>query len=149
MNQPMRTLILILSISLILVLPSLAQDVASPTSKEILLKQSKRQRKTGFILLGAGVGATVIGGALVAKNFCILGCDSNDNALVGTGAALFIAGAISAIASIPVLINAGSTAKRAAELSFNTKPIYLPKGTYSGPPAIPSLSLSIPISGRK
>jgi hypothetical protein len=145
----MRTLILFLSISLSLVLPSLAQEVASPTAKEILLEQSKRQKKTGFILLGAGVGAAVFGGALFASNFCIFGCDSDDEALAGTGGVLFLLGVGSAIASVPVLINAGSKAKKAAELSFNPKPIYLPKGTFSGPSAIPSLSLSIPISGRK
>ena len=141
----MRSLILFFSISLSLVLPSLAQEVASPTSKEILLEQSKRQRKTGYILLGAGVGAAVIGGALFASNFCLLGCDSNDDALAGTGGILFILGSVSAIASVPVLINAGSTAKRAAELSFNTKPIYLPRNTHNGPRSYPAVQLTIPL----
>jgi hypothetical protein len=142
----MKVLILVLTLSLGISHPVLSQEIDSLSQRETLLELSKKQKKTGFILLGAGVGAAVIGGALFASNFCLWGCDSNDEALAGTGGILFILGVGSAIASVPVLINSGSTAKRAMELSVQSTPIFLPPNSHNGPKSHPSLQLTIPLN---
>ncbi|RIW16992.1 hypothetical protein D0X99_04245 [Algoriphagus lacus] len=143
----MKVLILVLILSLGLIHPVLSQEVDSLSQRETLLELSKKQKKTGFILLGGGVGAAVIGGALFASNFCLFGgCSSQQDALAGTGGILFILGVGSAIASIPVLINSGKTARRAMELSVKSSPIYLPPKSHNGPKSYPALQLSIPLN---
>lgn len=141
----MKAFILFLSLGFGLILPAYSQDNTSSGDKEALIALSKKQKKTGYILLGGGVGAAVIGGALFASNFCIWGCTNESEALAGTGGILFILGTGAAIASVPVLINAGKTSKRAMELSANSIPIYLPTRSHNGPRSHPALQLSIPL----
>jgi len=68
-------------------------------------EQHKSGKKTGFILLGVGVGLTV-GGFAIAS-----GSDSWDG--VGSGALMVFFGGLSTIASIPVFIVSGSKKRKA------------------------------------
>ncbi|WP_187176171.1 hypothetical protein [Algoriphagus sp. AK58] len=146
----MKTRILFIIMSFILVSPVMSQEKALSNQNENLLELSKKQKRTGFILLGAGIGGAVVGGALFASNFCLFGgCSSQQNALAGTGGILLILGVGSAIASVPVLINAGKTSKRAMVVSANSTPIYLLPDSHNGPKAYPGIQLSIPITVRK
>jgi len=68
----------------------------------------KKQKKTGFILLGSGVAAS-LAGVLIGSNSDSL----YDEANLGTGAILVTAGALTAISSIPVFIVSGSNKRKA------------------------------------
>lgn len=71
-------------------------------------EKHKKQKKTGFILLGSGVAAT-LAGVLIGSN-----SDSwSDEANLGTGAILVTAGALTTISSIPVFIVSGSNKRKA------------------------------------
>ncbi len=70
----------------------------------------KKKKKTAWILLGAGVGAMAIGTAIAYST------DSFDSTVV-YGAGAFVAGAASAIVSIPAFIHAHSFKKKAAASS--------------------------------
>lgn len=137
--------ILILLFLLVMAFQSFSQNTKNPISKEDYLAKSQKQKKKAYILLGVGGGAAAVGGILVASNFCIFGCTDSQEAGLGTGTGLLIAGGISMAASIPVFISSSSNAKRAAELSFNSQPVYLPKHANAGPKSFPSLELSIPL----
>jgi len=65
----------------------------------------EKLKKTGFILLGVGVGLTVGAFAVAAIS------DSWDG--IETGALMFVFGSISTVASIPVLIISGSKKRKA------------------------------------
>lgn len=122
-------------------LSSFAQEI----SKEDYLAKSKRQKTTGFILLGGGIALAAAGGILFSENFILFGAsDAEDNA-VGIGGAMFIVGGLAALSSIPVFISSGSNAKKAAQLSFRNEPINIPKYAGNFPRAVPSVTFSIPL----
>ena len=103
-------------------------------------RKSETQKKTGLIMLGAGLGAAALGVQVFAEAF------SGGSEGAGTaGQVLFFAGAISTLASIPVLISSGSNSRKAANLTIQTQslPGIRPKGI-SG--MYPALNLSIPIN---
>ena len=115
-------------------------------SRQELLNQSKKEKTTAFVLLGAGAVATAVGAALVGENFCIFGCtDSADRALaVGTG--LFVGGGVAMLASIPVFISASQKSKRAYRIQAVNEPLLIPRAVYSNPGSYPALRLSFPLS---
>lgn len=121
------------------------QEIETLAQKENLLKESNRLHKKGVILLSAGAGGAIIGGALFSSNFCIFGCSSREDALAGTGGLLFLAGVGTMIASIPAFSKSRKATKQAAELSFINQPIYLPKYANEGPKSFPSLRLTFPL----
>ena len=71
-------------------------------------EKHKKQKKTGFILLGSGVAAS-LAGVLIGSNSDSL----YDEANLGTGAILVTAGALTTISSIPVFIVSGSNKRKA------------------------------------
>ena len=73
--------------------------------------KAKKQKTTGWILLGTGLAATVGGYAIMANNFDLFDSDSDGGLAAGTG--LFLVGSIVTIASIPVLIVSGSNNRKA------------------------------------
>ena len=73
--------------------------------------KAKKQKKTGWILLGVGLAATAGGYAIMANNFSIWGNESDGGFVAGTG--LFLVGSGATIASIPVLIVSGSNNRKA------------------------------------
>lgn len=86
-------------------------------TKEYYLSKSKHQRTIGWIMLGGGAGLTGVGLAVAQAetNNYALGTSSNSIA----GAVLIVAGAASAIGSIPFFISAAHNKRTAASLGFN------------------------------
>ena len=76
--------------------------------------KSKKQKKTGLILLGSGLAATVVGLAIGSNNFW------EDNSGFAAGMGLFLVGSCATIASIPILIVSGSN-NRKAKLYMETR----------------------------
>lgn len=122
---------------------SFGQKSETPITKQYYLEKSNRQKKTGFILLGAG--AAILGGIIGISNFCLFGCTSSQYNAMSAGGGLIMAGGISMVASVPLLIGAGVNANKAAKLSLHIQPIDLPKHANGGPKSFPSLKISIPL----
>jgi hypothetical protein len=122
------------------------QKAAQGSSREELLSQSKKQKTTAFVLLGAGAVGTGAGAALISSNFCIFGCtDSQDRAL-GVGSGLFVAGGIAMLASIPVFISAANKSKQAYRISASSQPILIPELGQNGPRSIPTIKVSFSLN---
>jgi hypothetical protein len=134
----MKILTFFLTLSIVSITNCLAQGSATLSSKEILLQKSKKQQKTGLIMLIGGPVAAVGGGVLLVG--------SGPNSFGETmGAILFFSGASATVASIPVLIISRNIKDRAEELSFGSTPVFLLKYANTGPKSFPSLKLSIPL----
>lgn len=129
--------ILILAILLTgLTWQSFGQKTETPMTKQDYLDKSKRQERTGWIMMGSGVALSVGVIALAYED------DAFDSSL---GAAILVLGAASFVSSFGVLIASRNTADKAAELSVTNQSIYLPKYANGGPKSFPSLKLSIAI----
>jgi hypothetical protein len=116
---------------------------ALATQKEYYLKKAKNQKTTGWVLLGTGSAAGIIGIALMASNgFVINPTEENENA-AGTGGVLFTTGVLCDLASIPFFISAGKNKRRAAEISAGTQKTYLPLNSALTMRYIPSLTVKI------
>jgi hypothetical protein len=111
---------------------------------EEYLRQSERQKKTGLIMLGAGVGATVAGTVMF---FAAWGGAS---AAVGTtGVILFATGSVSTLASVPIIISSASNGRRAGKLSVSSEKSDLSQTLGKGAKFYPALNFSYPIYSRK
>jgi hypothetical protein len=141
----MKMIFLIIALLFFSTSISHGQETDTLSVKENLLKESQRQHKKAVILLSAGAAGAIIGGVLLESNFCIFGCSTGEDVLAGTGGLLFLAGAGCMIASIPAFSKASKNAKKAAELSFNTQPILLPRYSNNGPKSYPALKISFRI----
>lgn len=110
---------------------------------EEYIRQSENQRKTGLILLGAGLGAVAIGSAIGATSWW------DDESTFEAGLILFTAGSISTLVSIPVLISSASTGRKAGRLSLTASQVPgLQPGGFSSK-AYPALSFSFPLNSKK
>lgn len=120
-----------------------AQNQENKLLIEEYLKQSENQKKTGLIMLGAGVGATVLGTLMIGVAW-----SGGSEAVGWTGVVLFTAGAVSTLASIPIIISSASKARKAANLSIQSRslPNIHPNGISSV--RYPALNLSIPLNSK-
>ena len=75
---------------------------------DFYISKSKKQKKTGWILLGSGVVATGAG-LLIASNSNVL----SDDGGFASGSLLVLAGTLTTISSIPVFIISGSNKRKA------------------------------------
>lgn len=86
------------------------------TVRKDLLRKSRNQRTTGFILLGVGAAITLVG-VITFNN----ARDSPDFftgfAKAGTGAGVVLFGGLTAVASVPFFIMSGSNKKKANKIS--------------------------------
>ncbi len=73
-------------------------------------EKHKKQKKTGLILLGSGLVATITG-TLIARNSDILGDDTEG---FDAGASIALLGSLATISSIPVLISSGVNKRKAS-----------------------------------
>lgn len=121
-----------------------AQDSSNKILIEEYIKQSENQKKTGLIMLGAGLGATVIGTVMFGSAW------STGSEVVGvSGAILVTAGVISTLVSIPIIISSASKARKAGQLSLdlNTARVLTPGG--NSPSIYPGLKLSVSLNSDK
>ena len=111
-------------------------------------EKSYKQKKTAWIMLGAGGGLLIVGTVIVTVNasnsiVTILDPNYNNNTDPTFGTILIITGAASALGSIPLFVAASRNKSKAASLSFKNETIpQLQKNSlvYN---SIPSLSLKI------
>lgn len=121
---------------------SCCQTNTSELNKKMYLEKSKRQKSTGWILLGSGAGVALIGSIVLA------GASNADDIYQGlnkTSSGVVIAGigASAMIASIPFFISAGHNAHRAAAISFNNQNFLIPQQKGVALKIQPALTLKI------
>lgn len=119
----------------------IAQSDTQRQLAEEYLKQSEKQKKTGLIMLGSGIGAGLLGTAMFGA-----GWNEGSGFVLGSGVTLMLAGTISTLVSIPVLVSSASKGKKAAKLSLGIAKISSaqPHGLVSQ--NYPSLNFSIPLN---
>lgn len=111
---------------------------------EEYLRRSEQQKKTGLIMLGAGLGSVLIGTVLFG-----VGWSDGSDVAGGSGVLLMTAGSISTLVSIPILVSSASNGRKAAKLGISTAQIAppLPNGFF--PKTYPAVSFSIPLNSQK
>ena len=112
---------------LLLFLPTLEMSAQTdPSTVQALqadyLKQSKRQKTVGLIMLGGGAMMTTVGLSVAASNFeWNLFTESETEPGYGLGVAMFYTGLVSMIGSIPILVSATKNKTKAMELRAGLK----------------------------
>ncbi len=91
-------------------------------SKDHYLKKSKTQKTIGWVLLGGGGAATIIGLTFASNNvFENIGKDEHpEEALFYTGIAMMGV-------SIPFFISSAKNARKSATISFNNQRVLFPQ----------------------
>ena len=99
---------------------SFAQETvpAQTKSKEELLRRSKNQKTTGFIMLGAGTAAVAGGAILFSQNFDPISGESN---ILEDGTLLIIAGGLSVIGGVFFLTASGNNKREANVMTASIK----------------------------
>lgn len=107
-----------------------------PLTKQDYLKKSKHQKTAGWLLLGGGTIAWVVG---VSKYM-----NQNDNK-DGGGEAAMVIGGIAGLSSIPFFIMASKNKKKAISLSFKNQIIPQLQKNYFSNKSLLSFNLKISI----
>ena len=117
-------------------------DPSQTLTKQDYLKKSKSQNTAAWILAGAGTGLVVI--AFATTNLSDLGDAINgDNSGLNRGTALFVAGSIVAVSSIPLFIISAKNKRKAMSLSLKNEPTFAPFKIDIVNTTIPSFTLKI------
>lgn len=124
---------------LLFTIRAFGQEIPSTEfSKEYYLEKSKKQKTTGWVMLGSGAVLTIVG---------IIGFSStwDDSSYSSTDAygIMAVGGPLICLGSIPFFISSGNNAKKAATLSFNNQPILMPQQGLLVQNSHPSLALKI------
>lgn len=129
---------------LFLVQPILAQQDSNQFLIQEYAKQSERQKKTGLVMLGAGVGAVVVGTVMFAAAW-----DSGLD-FAGDASVFFLAaGSISTLVSIPIIISSASNGRKAGKLSMGLGQTQALQAPGFSPSAYPTISFSLPLNTQK
>lgn len=137
----MKKIILSL-LMLFFILNSFCQTQTTTFSKEYYLEKSKKQKKTGWIILGTGLTFAAIGGLVQLSN-------SNQTSYGSgfdfdfTGAYIAIGGGILSLASIPCFVNSSKNKKLAVAIAIDNQNILLPQENNFAFKKQPSLCLKI------
>lgn len=121
----MKKITLTLSM-LFFIVNSFCQIQTTTFSKEYYLEKSKKQKKTGWIVLGTGLTFAAIGGLVQLSN-------SNQTSYGSgfdfdfTGAYIAIGGGVLSLASIPCFVNASKNKKLAVAIAIDNQNILLPQ----------------------
>jgi len=124
------------------ILNSFGQTPTTPLSKEYYLEKSKKQKKTAWRVLGAGLGIAAIGGLVQLSNSNQTSYGSGFE-LDFTGAYIAIGGGVVSLASIPCFVNAAKNKKLAVALTIDNQNILLPQDNNFAIKKQPSLCLRI------
>jgi hypothetical protein len=132
-----------LSLSMLFfIVNSFCQTQTTTFSKDYYLEKSKSQKKTGWRILGAGLGIAAIGGLVQLSN-------SNQTSYGSgfdfdfTGAYIAIGGGVLSLVSIPCFVNAAKNKKMAIALTIDNQNILLPQDNNFAFKKQPSLCLKI------
>lgn len=141
----MKILFVCFSLALLfLVQPILAQQDSNQFLIQEYVKQSERQKKTGLVMLGAGVGAVVLGTVLFAAAW-----DSGSGFAGGASVFFLTAGSISTLVSIPIIISSASNGRKAGRLSMGLGQTQALQAPRFSPNAYPTISFSLPLNAQK
>ncbi len=112
--------------------------------KEDYLNKSKRQRTTGFVLLGIGAALTITGVLVINNNSDDI-LDPNDVVNTTAGAGVFLIGVVSSVASIPFFISSYSNNKKAMKYSagIGLEKLQADKVKTTYPPYFPAVTARI------
>ena len=105
-------------------------------SKEVLLRKSKNQRTTGWILLGTGTTAMITG--------IIIDNSQEQSVQSYTGGYFEVAGFVCALTSIPFFIRASKNKRWAKGISIHNERITIPSNGRLNLCFQPSVSLTFP-----
>lgn len=137
----MNTKIIILLLAFLLgSTPIFAQTTTERQLAEEYLKQSEKQKKTGLIMLGSGIGAGLLGVVMFGA-----GWNEGSGFVLGSGVTLMMAGSISTLVSIPVLVSSASKGKKAGKLSLGIASIASAQPHGFASQNYPSLNFSFPL----
>lgn len=115
----------------------------SEKSQSYYLKKSKRQKTTGWILLGGGVATTFVGIG-VASSELISGSLSGSSNNSSAADVVLLTGLAAMIGSIPVFISAHKNKRRAvAAISFRNQPLRFTDKKSVTSTLLPTVSLKI------
>lgn len=137
---------LLVLISLFLFLPK-TQAQQSQESKILIeeyLDQSERQKKTGLIMLGTGVGSVLLGTVVFGAAW-----NSGSNFAGGASVFLLTAGSISTLISIPILVSSASNGRKAAKIGIGTTQLAAPVTGGFPQKTYPTWSITIPLNSQK
>lgn len=134
----MKKILVLLTITLIAVM-SFSQIQNTTLSKEDYLLKSKRQQTTGWILLAGGSTVAVVG--IIA--FSQLDLWESSDSEWNTAGFLLIGGVVTGLISIPFFVNSSRNARKAAVISFNSRPMLLPRNNTLTVRTVPTISLRI------
>lgn len=109
-------------------------------SAEYYRQKSKNQKKTAWILLGAGT-VMAVGGGIGFNRSWNLPEHYTETDIFGF---IMLAGIVSDLVSIPVFISSGRNARRASRVSVSTQLIDFPRVNNSYVEPHPAISIKIP-----
>jgi len=127
-----------------------AQTVQSSNQKDSLLLKGKKQKIAGWIVTGTGIGLTVAGVLVNAKESfsTIEGVFGEANYESATGKVLLITGIAVMGTGTYLLITARKTKKRAMSISLNTDAALLPAAGGLVYQYQPCIKLTIPLNRK-
>lgn len=125
---------------LFFIVNSFCQTQTTTFSKDYYLEKSKSQKKTGWRILGAGLGIAAIGGIVQLQHE---NQASNSFDFDFTGAYIAIGGGVLCVASIPFFVSAAKNKKMAVALTIDNQNILLPQDNNFSLKKQPSLCLRI------
>ncbi len=119
---------------------------AQTKTKEELLRKSKNQKTTGFIMLGAGAAAVAGGVTLMLLNIDLYG-DPSESSNFEAGTILTVAGGVAMAGGVVFLIVSGNNKQKANAMtaSFKMEKGVPPMLRDIGPTYYPALSLKFNI----
>ncbi|MGC4235283.1 MAG: hypothetical protein QM594_20095 [Niabella sp.] len=117
------------------------ENTVQQNDYEKYIKKSKAQRTAAWIMLGGGTVVGVTGLVIGINNITLFGGEPNTESKIG--GAMFVAGALSMVGSVPFFISSGANKRKARVLLKNENVKignkYLPGSNYT------AVSISIPI----
>ena len=114
---------IILSIVMLFFISTVMAQTTS-FSKEYYVEKSQKQKKTGWIILGTGLGFAAIGGLVQLSN-----SNSDSWDFDFTGAYMAIGGGVVSLASIPFFTSASKYKKMAISVSLNNEDLMIPQNS--------------------
>lgn len=118
-----------------------SENAVRPNDYEKYIKKSKARKTAAWIMLGGGTVMGVTGLVIGINNISLFGGEPNTESKIG--GAMFFAGALSMVGSIPFFISSGANKRKARVLLKNENikigSKYLPGSDYT------AVSISIPI----
>lgn len=129
----------------ILVLGNAGYSLSQEMTNQDYLELSEKQKKTGLILIGGGAAFMVTGAILFSENFCLGDCGGSADTMSTIGAIMVAVGGVAVIVGIPTLINSGTTAKKASQLSLSNQQLYFPTNANQMPKSYPVVTWKIPL----